>query len=85
MFSQRQTELRQRQLALRLRNIELRAELRAGALELVKPIGWLGLAGSAASAAVVVAGLRKPGRLLKLLGLAKLGLRLARLFRSLSA
>ncbi|MET0518651.1 MAG: hypothetical protein ABW005_07430 [Burkholderiaceae bacterium] len=84
MFGRRLTELRQRQLALRLRNIELRAELHAEAQHLAKPLAWLGVAGAAAGTGVLLAMLRKPGRWLRLLGAAKMGLRLSRLWKSFS-
>ena len=79
MFARRQAELKQRQLALRLRNIELRAALRAEVQGMARPAAWLGVGGAAALAALA---LRRPGRLLQVVGLMKAGLRLARLFRS---
>lgn len=82
MFKRRLTELQQRQLAMRLRNIEIRTELRAELQHLQRPLGWLGLAGSAASVALLLGALRKPGRLLRALGLARLGLRVLRLLKS---
>jgi hypothetical protein len=83
----RLAELQQRQLELRLRNLELRAALRDDLSSLARPATWLGAAGAAASVAVLTAALRgNPGRLLRALGMARLGLRIARLLkRSLSA
>ena len=81
MFARRQAELKQRQLALRLRNLELRGQMQADAQQLLRPLGWLSLAGGA----LLFAGLRRPGRVAQALGLVKLGLRLARLLRNLSA
>lgn len=81
MFTQRLNELKLRQLELQLRNLELRGELRAEARAVSRPASWLGLLGSAAGAAVLLGGLRKSGRLLRFVGLAQLGLRLARLWR----
>ncbi|MCV2360472.1 hypothetical protein LNV08_15970 [Paucibacter sp. TC2R-5] len=85
MFTRELVELRQRQLALRLRNIELRAEMRAEAQALLKPVGWFGAAGGLAGAAVMAAGLRRPGFFSKVLGFTSLGLRLARLLTALRA
>jgi hypothetical protein len=82
MFARRRAELQQRQLELRLRNIELRAELHAGAQSLARPMAWLGIAGIVAALA---AGAYKPGRVLRAVGLLKMGLRLARLLKSFSA
>jgi hypothetical protein len=83
MFDRRMTELRQRQLALRLRNIELRGELRAEARRLAKPLGWLGVASAAAGTGVLLAMLRKPGRWLRLVGAARFGLRISSFLKSL--
>ncbi|MEJ6007587.1 hypothetical protein WG899_18725 [Paucibacter sp. AS339] len=80
MFSRELTELKQRQLALKLRNIELRAELRSELGALARPAGWMGLAGGAAGLVLLLAGLRRPGRLSKMLGWTQLVLRLIRLF-----
>ena len=85
MFARRMAELQQRQLALRLRNLEVRAELRAEARQVARPLGWLSAAGGVAATTLLVASLRRPGRLLRVMGLAKLGLRLVRLFKSFSA
>ncbi len=85
MFTRELTELRQRQLALRLRSIELRAEMHAEAQALLKPMGWFGAAGGLAGAAVMAAGFRRPGLVSKLLGFASLGLRLARLLGAFRA
>ena len=82
MFKHRLNELQQRQLAMRLRNIELRAELRADAQRLQRPLGWLGLAGGATSVILLLSSLRKPGRLLRVLGFARLGMRIARLAKN---
>lgn len=79
MFARQLNELKQRQLALRLRNIELRAELQTEARRLLRPAHWFGLAGGAAG--LLLSGLRLPRRLAQIVGWAKLGLRLARLFR----
>jgi hypothetical protein len=79
MFSRELNELKQRQLALRLRNIELRADIHAEARALAKPMGWFGAAGGVAGAVMMAAGLRRPGLVSKLLGFTTLGLRLARL------
>jgi hypothetical protein len=86
-LARRQAELQQRQLELRLRNLELRAELRDGVRNLARPAAWLGAAGAAAGVAMLTAALRgERGRLLRALGLARLGLRIARLLKnSLSA
>lgn len=80
MFTRELLELKQRQLALRLRNIELRAAIRADAQNVARPATWLGAAGGLAGAALLAGGLRRPGLVGKLLGFAQLGLRLARLF-----
>lgn len=82
MFKDRLQELQQRQLAMRLRNIEIRGELRAELQNLQRPLGWLGLAGSVASVALLLGSLRRPGRLLRAVGLARLGLRVMRLLKS---
>ena len=85
MFTRELYELRQRQLALRLRNIELRAAIRSDAQSLSRPATWLGAAGGMAGAVVLASGLRRPGLVSKLLSLTALGLRLARLFGALRA
>ncbi|MDN3922581.1 hypothetical protein [Roseateles violae] len=84
-LARRQAELQQRQLALRLRNLELRAGLRSDLRRLARPLGWFGAAGAGAGIAVLLAGARRPGSLLRALGIARLGLRIARLLRSLRA
>jgi len=66
---------------MRLRNIELRTEMRVELQQLQRPLGWLGLAGSAASVALLLGALRRPGRLLRALGLARLGLRVLSLLK----
>jgi hypothetical protein len=84
MFARRMAELQQRQLELRLRNLELRAELWTEARQLGRPLGWIRAAGGVAVATLLLASLRRPGRLLRMIDLAKLGMRVARLFRSFS-
>lgn len=79
MFTHELNQLKQRQLALRLRNIELRSNLHVEARALVKPMGWLSAAGGVAGAVMLVAGLRRPGLVSKLLGFTALGLRLTRM------
>ncbi|MCV2369849.1 hypothetical protein [Roseateles oligotrophus] len=85
MFTRELVELQQRQLALRLRNIELRAEMHSEAQALLKPMGWVGAAGGLAGALLMVTGLRRPGFVGRVLSFAALGLRLARLMSSLRA
>lgn len=85
MFSRELLELKQRQLALRLRNIELRAEIRADLKSLSRPAAWFGVAGGVAGATILAADLRRPGFVSKLLGFAQLGLRLARLLSAFRA
>ncbi len=78
MFRQRLSELKQRQLEIRLRDMELRAELRAQTSRLTRPISGLAWLGGALGAMGLVAGLRrKRGR--GLLTWVRLGLRLLRL------
>lgn len=89
MFKQELAELKQRELALRLRNIELRGEIRREAQVFRQPLGWWGLAGGAAGAGLLLRGLKKgpgaaSGRLARWLGFAQLGLRLAGLLRELT-
>jgi hypothetical protein len=84
MFERRLNELKQRQLEIRLRNMELRAALRSESRTLTRPVGWLSLAASALGVAGLVAGLRKR-RGLRLLAWSRLGLRLARIWFSASA
>ena len=82
MFNRELNELKQRQLALRLRNIELRSELRADVQRLQQPANWLGAAGAAVGAAglgVLFTGRRPKNRWGMALNLLKLGLRIARL------
>lgn len=79
MFTRELNQLKQRQLALRLRNIELRSTLHAEARSLSRPMGLFGAAGGVAGAVMLLAGLRRPGLISKLLGVTTLGLRLARL------
>ncbi|MFY7865850.1 hypothetical protein [Roseateles sp.] len=78
------TELKQRQLALKLRNTELRGELRADFGALSRPTGWLGLAGGAAGLVLLLTSLRRPERVSRLLGWTQLALRLIRLFTTRS-
>lgn len=85
MFTRELTELRQRQLALRLRNIELRSEMRAEAQTVLRPMTWLSAAGGLAGAAVLAAGLGRAGFVSKALGFASLGLKLARLLMAFRA
>ncbi|MCV2356972.1 hypothetical protein LNV09_22750 [Paucibacter sp. B2R-40] len=85
MFTRELVELKQRQLALRLRNIELRSEMRAEAQAMLKPVSWFGAAGGLAGAVVMATGLRRAGFVSKVLGFASLGLRLARLLTALRA
>ncbi|RQO55566.1 hypothetical protein DBR47_20130 [Paucibacter sp. KBW04] len=90
MFKQELAELKQRELALRLRNIELRGEIRREAQVFRQPLGWWGLAGGAAGASFLLRGLKQKGagaessRLARWLGFAQLGLRLANLLRELT-
>ncbi len=78
MFARRLNELKQRQLEIRLRDMELRAELRAEAGRMARPIKGLAWLGGALGAATLVAGLRRTrGR--GLLTWVRLGLRLVRL------
>lgn len=82
MFDRELNQLKQRQLALRLRNIELRAELRVDVQRLRQPASWIGAAGAAIGAAGVGAFLNRqsqPGRWGSALNLLKLALRIARL------
>ena len=85
MFTRELNQLKQRQLALRLRNIELRSALRAEAAQLARPMGWFGAAGGLAGAALLLAGLRRPGMVGKLLVFTQLGLRLGRLLLAIRA
>ena len=82
MFNRELNELKQRQLALRLRNIELRSELRADLQRLQQPANWLGAAGAAMGAAglgVLFTGRRPQNRWGLSLNLLKLALRIARM------
>jgi hypothetical protein len=82
MFDRELNQLKQRQLALRLRNIELRTELRVDVQRLRQPASWLGAAGAAVGAAGMEAFLNRqsqPGRWGSALNLLKLALRIARL------
>jgi hypothetical protein len=82
VFQQQQNELKQKQLALRLRNLELRAEFHANTQELTRPLAVAGLGVSGAAAALLLfVAWRRPGRLTQGLGLAKLALRLVRVVR----
>ncbi|MBT9494561.1 MAG: hypothetical protein IV107_19920 [Paucibacter sp.] len=85
MFTRELNELKQRQLALRLRNIELRAALRGDASNLARPMGWFGAAGGMAGAALLLAGARRPGMVGKFLVFTQLGLRLGRLLVAIRA
>ncbi|WP_310386845.1 hypothetical protein [Roseateles sp.] len=85
MFSRELNQLKQRQLALRLRNIELRSALRTEAAQLARPMGWVGAAGGLAGALILAAGLKRPGFLGRLLVFTQLGLRLGRLLSALRA
>ncbi|MEL4179368.1 hypothetical protein [Roseateles sp. PN1] len=81
MFQQELNDLKLRHLALRLRSIELRAEMRKEAQTLTQPLGWWGLAGGAAGAAMLLKGrARRPG-LARILSFVQLALRVANLFR----
>jgi hypothetical protein len=83
MFSRELAELKQRQLALKLRNIELRSEMQAELSSLARPAGWLGLAGGVAGLLVLLTSVRRPDRadrVSRLLGLTQLALRVMRLF-----
>ena len=83
MFSRELAELKQRQLALKLRNIELRSALQAELSSLARPAGRLGLAGGAAGLLLMMSRFRRQDgaqRLSKLLGLTQLVLRVMRLF-----
>lgn len=90
MFKQELAELKQRELALRLRNLELRGEIRREAQIFRQPLGWWGMAGGAAGASLLLRGLKRQGagaassRLSRWLGFAQLGLRLATLLRELT-
>ena len=83
MFTHQLDRLKARQLALRLRNLELRAELHEQAQHLLKPgFGGLGIwLKGAAGITLLLTAWRGPGRLTRQLGLAKLALRLLRLVR----
>ena len=88
MFDRELNQLKQRQLALRLRNIELRTELRVDVQRLRQPASWLGAAGAAVGAAGVGAFLNRqsqPRRLGTALNLLKLALRIARLAQQFRA
>ncbi|MCV2352440.1 hypothetical protein [Paucibacter sp. Y2R2-4] len=80
MFSRELAELKQRQLALKLRNIELRSEMQAELSSLARPAGWLGLAGGIAGLVLLLTSMRRPDRASRLLGLTQLALRVMRLF-----
>lgn len=82
MFKQRLDELKQRQLEIRLRDMELRAELRAETGRLVRPIHGLAWLGGALGALGLVAGLRRRRGVLTWV---RLGLRLLRLRFSASS
>ena len=84
MFKQRLNELRQRQLEIRLRDMELRAELRAETGRLIRPITGMAWLGGALGAVGLVAGLRM-GRGRGVLSWVRLGLRLLRLRFSASS
>ena len=89
MFKQELAELKQRELALRLRNIELRGAIRREGQVFRQPLGWWGLAGGAAGASLLLRGLKnrsggESSRLARWLGFAQLGLRLATLLRELT-
>ena len=83
MFTHQLDRLKARQLALRLRNLELRVELHEQAQHLLKPgFGGLGIwLKGAAGITLLLTAWRGPGRLTRLLGLARLALRLLRLVR----
>ena len=88
MFDRELNQLKQRQLALRLRNIELRSELRADLQGLRQPASWLGAAGAVIGAAGVGAFLNRqsqPSRLGSALNLLKLALRITRLAQQFRA
>ncbi|MDC8785370.1 hypothetical protein [Roseateles koreensis] len=61
MFKQELQNLRQQQLALRLRNIELREQIRTELAGLSQPLGWWGLAGGAVGAALLMRNMRSQG------------------------
>ncbi len=79
MFGQRLHELRQRQLEIRLRNAELRAELGAATNELTRPFAWLQGWGGLVGAAGMLAGLRR-SKGLRMFAWGKLALRMVRLW-----
>ena len=84
MFGQRLNELRQRQLEIRLRNAELRAELRTETDQLLRPFAWLQGWAGIVGAAGMLAGMRR-SKGLRMFAWAKLGLRLVRLWFSASS
>ena len=79
MFGQRLNELRQRQLEIRLRNAELRAELATATNELTRPFAWLQGWGGLVGAAGMLAGMRR-SKGLRMFAWGKLALRMLRLW-----
>jgi len=89
MFARRLTELKARELELRLRSMALREELRED-LRVCRagwagPLLWARVAGGGLGLAGLLLRLRHGGRSRQVLGWLRLGLRAARLWRQLSA
>ena len=87
MFARRLTELKARELELRLRSMELREEMRGYKARVSEPLRWAGLAklaGGGLGLAGLLMGLRHGSTSRRILVWLSLGLKALRLWRSFS-
>jgi len=81
LFKDAEAALRQRQLELRLRSAELRAELDADLADLRRPLRWAGVLASLAGTLAMGLSLRRPGLAGRGLVFTELALRVLRVAR----